>query len=286
MSTRILLNLALAMLAALLAAVIWLRPGLEPQAVSTAITALQPEQVESINITRLQAAPLGFRRQGDTWFIDDDPLIPADAFQVRAVLTLLQADSIRSYPAAALDLAGLGLDPPQASVMFNGTRVAIGSIEPIEQLRYVKTETTIHLVEDHFQHLLNAGYNNFVRRQLLPDGAQITALQLPGFTLILANDIHWQLTPQDDTVSADSIDRLVQNWQRASALYVRRFVPGDYHDTISLTLRGEREPVVFTLVSREPDLVLARPEWGIQYHLTAEKTAALLALPAPESVEQ
>lgn len=286
MSARLLLNLALTMLALLLVAVVWLRPGLEPESAPPAITALEAEQVDSINITRLQGEPLGFSKRGDDWFIDNDPSMPADAFQVRTILALLQAASIRSYPAEAIDLAGPGLDPPQASVMFNGTRVEIGAIEPLDKLRYVKTGTTIHLVEDRYQHLLNAGFNNFVQRHLLPHDAQINTLQLPDLTLTRTDGIHWQLTPENKTASADDIDALVSNWQRASALYVRRIEPGEHDSTISLTLEGESEPVVFTVVAREPDLVLARPEWGIQYHLTADTGAGLLALPQPPSGDE
>jgi hypothetical protein len=279
MSARTLLNLALAMLALLLVAVVWLRPGLEPETTPATITTLEPGQVSSINITRLQGAPLGFRKQNDVWLIESDPPIPADAFQLRTILALLQANSIRSYPAEALDLKGLGLDPPQASIMFNGTRIAIGNIEPIDKLRYLKTDTTIHLVEDRYQHLLNAGFNNFVRRHLLPEDASIIALQLPGLTLQQGNGINWQLVPDDPDTSADAINTLLNNWLHASALYVRRLEPGEFDNTISLTLKGENEPVVFTLISREPDLVLARPEWGIQYHLTADVGQGLLALP-------
>lgn len=286
MSARLLLNLALTMLALLLVAVVWMRPGLEPESAPPAITALQAEQVESINIPRLQGEPLGFSKRGDDWFIDNDPSMPADAFQVRTILALLQAASIRSYPAEAIDLAGPGLDPPQASVMFNGTRVEIGAIEPLDRLRYVRTGTTIHLVEDRYQHLLNAGFNNFVLRKLLPEGAQITGLQLPGLTLTQSDGIHWQLTPQDETTSADDIDALVSNWQHASALYVSRYVAGQHDGMITLSLKDESEPMVFTLVSREPDLVLARPQWGIQYHLTPDAGQGLLALPASPAVDQ
>jgi hypothetical protein len=286
MSARTLLNLALALLVVLLGAVVWLRPGLEPEVAPAAIMALEPEQVSSINITRLQDAPLGFRKKDDAWFIDSDLAIPADAFQVRAILALLKATSVRSYPAEAIDLVGPGLDPPQASIMFNGTRVAIGGIEPIDKLRYIRTGETIHLVEDRYQHLLNAGFNNFVQRQLLPEGASIIALQLPGLALQLQDSVNWQLEPENLDAGADAINALVNNWLRASALYVRRMEPGEYDSTISLTLKGENEPVVFTLISREPDLVLARPEWGIQYHLTADAGQELLALPTlPTAVQ-
>ena len=243
MSTRTLLNLALAVLTTLLIAVIWMRPGLDPD-------------------------------------------IPADAFQVHTILSLLQATSVRSYPVDAIDLSGPGLDPPGASIMFNGTWIAIGDIDPIDSLRYVRTDTTIHLVADRYQHLLNAGYNNFVRRRLLPDAAQITALRLPGLALHQQDGVNWQLEPDNPDVGADAINTLIANWQRASALFIRRFQAGDYSETVSLTLSGRSEPVVFTVVARTPDLVLARPEWGIQYHLPADTGQALLSLPSVPDIGQ
>lgn len=284
MSSRTLLNLALALLVLLLVAVVWLRPGLEQDESPPALTTVLPDGVTSINITRLEAEPLGFRKQGNDWFVDEDPLIPADNFQVRNILGLLEAGSVRSYPADALELTALGLDPPQASILFNNVRVSIGGIEPIDNLRYIRTASTVHLVDDRYQHLLNASYYNFVRRRLLPEDARISGLHLPGLALQQTDGVDWRLEPEMPGVSADSIDALIGNWLRASALFIRRLQPGDYTETVTLTLSGRDEPVVFTVVSRSPDLVLARPEWGIQYHLPAENGLDLLSLPpAPET---
>ncbi len=281
MSARTLLNLALVALALLLAAVVWLRPGIEPEQAPATLATLQPADVSSINITRLQAAPLGFRRLDGAWIIGEQPAIPADDFQLRSILGLLEARSVRSYPADAIDLAGLGLDPPQASVMFDGSRFSIGSVEPLDGLRYILADATIHLVEDRYQHLLNAGFNNFVQRRLLPADARIRALRLPGLALVQRDGVNWQLEPADPDVGADAIDALVSNWQRASALFIGRYEAGEYAETISLTLQDASAPVVFAIVARQPDLVLARPEWGIQYHLTEDAAQRLLGLPEP-----
>ncbi len=282
MTARGLLNLALVAVAIGLAALIWYRPGLEHEAAPPPITTIDPGQVASIDLTRTAAEPLVFHRQAGHWVIDGTPAIPADDFQVNTVLALLQARGIRRYQAATMDLNGLGLDPPQASVHFDATQINIGTTEAIEGLRYVKLGATVYLIEDRYQHLLNAGLGNFAQRRLLPDGAQITALQLPGLALTQTNDTHWLLTPEHPGTGADDINQLVQNWQHASALYVRRYESGGQADTVTVTLR-DAGPISFVIVARDPDLVLARPDWGIQYHLTGAVGAGLLALPEPAS---
>jgi len=281
MSTRTLLNLALAVIALGLAALIWYRPGLQREAAPMPVTGIDPQQVTSITLTRTAAEPLVFHRQDAHWLIDGTPAIPADDYQVHTVLALLQANALRSYPAKSLDLAGLGLDPPQASIRFDATQLDLGNTEAIEGLRYLRLGAKVYLVEDRYQHLLNAGLGNFASRRLLTEGATITALELPGLTLTRTDEVHWQLSPEQPAAGADAIAQLVQSWQRASALYVRRIDPGEHPDTIRVTLKDTDTPVTFHLVAREPDLVLARPDWGIQYHITGDVGAGLLDLPKP-----
>jgi hypothetical protein len=36
------------------------------------------------------------------------------------------------------------------------------------------------------------------------------------------------------------------------------------------------------VVSHAPELILARPDWGIQYHLTSDMEDSLFTLPEPE----
>jgi len=279
MSARTLLNLALAAIAVGLAALIWYRPGLERDTVPQAITDIDPQRITSIELTRADAGPLTFRRHGTQWMIAGAQLIPADDFQVHNVLALLEANGIRNYPAATLDLKAVGLDPPQATVRFDATPIELGGIEAIEGLRYARVGSTVYLVEDGYPQLLNAGLGSFASRRLLPQAAQITALELPGLTLTQTDGVHWQLTPERPGTGADTINRLLQNWRQASALYVRRYEPGNYPDTIRVTLKDSAEPLVFSIVAREPDLVLARPDWGIQYHVTGDVGTSLLDLP-------
>lgn len=275
MGKRLLLNLLLAAVVIALALFIYLRPGKTPDGDTPRIADLDPDAVSAIQLTRLQAEPLMFERRDGRWHIKREPALPADDFQVNTLLALARAETGRSYAADALDLATMGLEPPQASALLDDVRFDVGITDPIDGLRYVMTGANVHLVADRFQHLLNARYTNFVERRLLPASAVVTGLSLPGLSLRLGEDNHWQLLPDDPTIGADAIRTLVSTWENARALYVREY-DGAAGEEITVTLKGTDNPVMFVLLPLEQDIVFARPDRGIQYHLTEENGLGLL----------
>jgi hypothetical protein len=269
MSSRSLLNLAMAGIAIGLGLVTWFRPGLEPPATPQPITTLSPAAVNHIQVSRQQRPELQFTRQGDAWLLAGDPPLPASPFQVQGLLALLQARTQRHYPADTLDLRELGLDPPQASVILDdSTTLLIGDTEPLDNMRYVQYGATVYLVEDRYQHLINAARTNFIERRLLDEEAVITRLTLPGLTLAQAADGHWELAPDNPAVSAAAIQQLLVNWQQASALYVRPYGQGPASTRITLELANSETPLVFELLADTPEFILARPDLGIQYHFS------------------
>ena len=270
MSSRSLLNLAMAGIAIGLGLTAWFRPGLEPPAAPQPITTLKPAAVNQIQVSRLQRPMLIFTRQADHWLLAGDPPLPASPFQVNALLAILQAETERRYPADTLDLRELGLDPPQASVVLDDrTTLLIGNTEPLDNMRYVQYGATVYLVTDRYQHLINADRTNFIERRLLGDGADITRLALPDLTLAQTAAGHWELLPADPDISAAAIQQLLTNWQQASALSVRPYEPGTAGTPrITLELAGSDAALVFELVSHTPQFILARPDLGIQYHFS------------------
>lgn len=279
MSTRSLLNLAMAGIVIGLALAAWFRPGLEPPAAPQPVTQLDPAQVNHIRIVRRQQPPLTFTRQTDGWLLAGDPPLPASPFQIHALLALLTAQADRHYPADTLDPGELGLDPPQASVILDDTTtLLIGNTEPLDNMRYIQYDTTVFLVEDRYQHLINANRTNFIERRLLDDSAVITRLTLPDLELTRSADGNWELTPDNPDISADAIQQLLTNWLQASALYVRAYETGTATGQITLELAGNEPPLVFEVVARAPELILARPDLGIEYHFSNGAEERLLGL--------
>jgi hypothetical protein len=262
----------------------WFRPGLEPSATLQPLTTLNPAEINHIQVSRQQRPMLTFDRQAGGWLLAGQPPLPASAFQVRALLAILQAETERHYLADTLDLGELGLDPPQASIVLDDrTTLRIGSTEPLDNMRYVQYGATVYLVADRYQHLINADRTNFIERRLLDPAAVITRLSLPDLTLAQTAAGHWELLPDNPDISAAAIQQLLTNWRQASALYVRAYEKGTAGARITLDLAGSDVPLVFELVSRSPELVLARPDLGIQYHFSAGAADRLLGIGTPAS---
>jgi len=280
MSSRSLLNLALLGLAAVLVLVIVYQPGSTPEPAAQTVTALNSDNISRIRVTRTTREPLEFIRHADKWFLTGESELPASDFQIKSLLAVLQAEAARSYPASSLDLATVGLEPPLATLSLDDTLIKIGAIDALDKLRYLQAGDTVFLVADRYQHLINSNWHGFVDRELLPADSKLSRLQLPDFTLSLQTDNQWLLSPARPSVKMTALQQLTANWKQARAYYVRRHQGETGEATITLEFSGNIEPITFHIVTRTPELILARPEIGIQYHLQSDMQKTLLALPA------
>jgi hypothetical protein len=283
MSTRTLLNLVLFLAVLGLALVAWFKPGVKPvDAPRPIITGLTPEQTGSLTVERLTRDPLTFSRRDGRWFLMADKReLPAADFQVRALLRLLEATATRYYPVGSLDLAALGLQPPRARVAMDDVDIRFGTTDALKNQRYVQVGDTVYLIDDQYQHLLNAAWPNFVSRQLLEGRGAIIRLELPDMTLSYADDGHWRLDPEQEAIGADTLQVLIENWQNATALLTRRNDDSATGETVTVYTRDSTRPIVLRIVTRTPDLILARPDWGIQYLLPGSEADSLFTLPQP-----
>lgn len=279
MYSRTLLNLALICLAGMLVLVIVYQPGITPEAAPQTITTMTAENISHIQVIRTTREPLAFTRRADSWFLTGNRELPASDFQIRSVLAILQAESARSYTADSLDLESLGLEPPLATLILDDTQLKIGATEALDNLRYIQAGDTVFLVTDRYQHLINSDWPGFVARRLLPAQAKLSRLQLPESTLSLGTDDQWQLSPANAAVSAAALQTLIANWEQAAAYYVRHYQNKATAGTIILEFSDNTEPLTLHIMAHTPELILARPELGIQYHLQADMKETLLALP-------
>lgn len=279
MKSRWIVNLLLLVAVAALTLVALYEPGIEQAPQAQTLTELDQEQIETIRIHRPPRDDLVLARhdRGD-WVIEAHTVLPAARFQVNALLRLAGQKAVRSYPATELDLVRLALDPPRATVLLDATQVDFGATESLEGLRYVRVGDQVHLIPDIYQHLIDAGSTQFVRRRLLPEQASIKSLSLPAFSITKSNR-DWVIEPQQD-VSADRIQQLIDNWQQASALSVRSADTTTAGERIEVVLEDPAQAVLFVIATREPDLVLLRPDLGLEYRM-GELDDGLLALPQP-----
>ena len=275
MSVRLLMNLLLLVIAAGLGLFIYLGTGNDAGTGQYSVSHIDPDTVSTIQLARVQGETLDFSRRNGQWFIAGTPEQPADDFQVGTLLALANAETDRHYPADTLDLRTMGLLPPQATLSLDAARFDIGNTNPLDKLRYIRHGDTVYLVMDRYQHLLNARRSNFIDRRLLPPDTVVTGVTMPGLSLRLDADNRWTLQPADPTVSASAIRALVSAWENARALYVREHT-GYGGEPVNLWLKAAGEPLKFTLQKEGTDIILARPDRGIQYHLSEASGRRLL----------
>jgi len=283
MNKRNALNLGLLAGVVALGLITWLEPGHKPKPKPPKLTALKPAQVQDIRIVRAKGKDIALKRVDDGWQMQAPVTAPANDWQVQSLLRVAKTESLSATPASGLDLATYGLDKPAARLYLNKLELDFGNRTPLDDRRYVLIGNTIHTIQDVAYYHLIGRYTRYIDTRLLPQHAKIEGLTLPGMKLTLDKG-KWELQPKPARYSADAVSRLVEAWQYASGLSVAPYTKVKHgakkDEEVQVRLAGEKAPLVFRIVARKPDLILARPDLGIEYHLPQDQAKKMMTLTA------
>ena len=278
MQSRTLLNLGLLALLAGLITMVVFEPGLEPPAAPGTLTDLDRDTIYRIDLERAGKPALTLKRIQDRWSLEREPALPAAPFRIESLLGLLNQQWIREYTADSLNLDRIGLQPPQTLVRYNeSTEIALGGTDALEGHRYIHVGSHVYLISDAGLAAIRGDWTDFVSPGLFPENTVIEGLELPGQRL-RQTDGKWQLTPPQPDISADAVTMLVDAWRHASALWVEEQSADSTGEPVSIRVSGRPEPVLFRIVETDPELILARPDLKLQYHLPGEAARYVLTL--------
>lgn len=275
------LNISLlAILALLLTVTFW--PGEEPAPAKATTVAgqLNSASINSITVTRRGYPDIVLHKKDQQWKLEQ-PALPAKAHLISELLALLESESLIRYPLDEIEPESIDLENPFLCIEYNQQRACFGERNPLNQLRYLQFGEQVHMIYDTLSHQLSGEAHNYVSLKLLPDDAHITALTLGDDLVLKKSDGIWHLTPPPENYSADQTQQLINNWQQTQALVVAPYQPIDSEATLQVTLE-KQGTISFELISSDPELILARPELGIQYHLSEGSLSRLTRLPALE----
>jgi len=279
-NSRSLLNLGLVVAVAALAALAIYQPGVKKPSPKR-ISALDADNIAHIEIDRPGQPKVVLAREGKQWRMTAPKPLYANAFKVQGLLGVARAEAHRSYPVSAVKLKNLGLDPAKAVLRLDGTAFAFGDVDPVDRSRYLRVGDTVYLVDDIAWYFLSGGWTGLVRPGLLPPGAKPSRIELPGLTLARdPKDGGWREEGAAKQPESDRLVALAQNWQQAQAITLRAYHAAKSLGTVRITTTADKVPLAFRITAYQPELVLARPELGIEYHLSANAKARLLALPS------
>ena len=276
MKSRLALNLGLLALIAILAAVAVLKPGKKEEPQPTLVAG----KLDALNHVTLQnKEKLTFEKRDGLWWLTAPFAAPVNQVRMRQLLEVGEAASSAHYPIKPEELAQFGLDQPQATLALGDSILQFGTTDPINMRRYVRMGDTLHLVDDNFFHHLTASATDYVDKKLIPEGAKIRQIELPGLKAMKGADGHWTAEPAGD--GKTDWAELASTWATARAIEVKRLEKDSQGDTIRITL-NEGSPIEFLILRKQPALTLARRDLGLQYEITADTSRDLLNQKQPD----
>jgi len=200
------------------------------------------------------------------WQITQPVSIAANDFRINSVLKLINAPIHNKYSANDIELNTIGLDKPDTTIQLNDKNIAFGIINPATNLRYVKKDDQVYTIEDVYYPLLNSSFGTLVSLNLLPANSKITKLILLNQTISKEANNRWH---SNIDISADNINKVIENWQSAQAFGVHTYMQRDSLGEVFVYIKDQK-PISFIITDTEPWLILARPELGLEYHLDIE----------------
>jgi len=277
MSRRFLINLGL--LFCIVGLAIFLTTNKDKEIVEEEITltGIDPASIHVIQIERQGLDNIIFQKQDEHWDMQSPFNLPANPSRIKVMLKLLQAHSYDHFSAADNDLTPFMLAVPAVSIILNDTRIAFGDTNPLEnKLRYVLIKDTVHIINDSLFHQLQTSATFFLDPKLIPPDATIKTIRLPE--LIIENT--------GDGKMSGAHHQIMNAWNQMESISVRKYEETEPIDTIKLELTTG-EMVEFIIISGRPNLILARPNIGIQYHISNTVSDSLFPTqPETESVSE
>ena len=252
--------------------------GYQPQ---QGVTSLKPESIETVEIQTADAE-LMLRRDGDGWMLESPIRWPANDGDVERLLGITSVKTDSRLAADEIDLATLGLQFPMASLRLNDTLVLFGGTNNIGARRYTMVGSTVYLLPDMILPFMSQGLTGIVNQSLLPRRLELSALELPTQEIRRDANNAWRMI-EADGIGQEQIAKLVDNWQDLQALRVKPFsaekIP---QQKITAQLADGRNQDFFVM-SIDPEIIIANPEIGLQYHFPADLYYQLISLRADEA---
>lgn len=251
--------------------------GYQPQ---QHITGIKPENIESVEIETADTV-LALKRDSGGWMLEAPIRWPANDVNVERLLGIASVETDSRLAANEIDLATLGLKFPKAILRLNDTEVLFGATNNIGARRYTMVGSTVFLLPDQHLPFITQGLTAMVDRRLLPRTDELTVFKLPGFEISRDHNNNWQLIGADG-FEQGQIATLVDNWQNLEASRVKLFSANKVPQQKIRVQFADGQNQEFFVMSIDPEIIIANPQIGLQYHFPTDLYYQLISLRADE----
>ena len=233
------------------------------------------EDVVRIEIRRRAQSAIALERRGTDWRMTEPHQARLDEVQLARVLDVARFRATQRMHAD--DLGRFELDKPWAQIRFNRHAVDFGTINPVTHELYLKSGDHVYAVPSRLGAAVPGDAGKLLAHRLFAPDEQPVAFELKGF-VVKHDGVRWMLTPPDPALSQDDLVRWVDQWRIASSIVTQPGAAMQPAESLKIELRDGRT-IAVAVLERIPNLVLQRQDEMLQYHLPAERAAALLAAP-------
>lgn len=277
------LNLALLVVASGLGAALWF--GQEKEEKGPPLTPLKQEAITRIAVEHPGKPAIRLEKKGSAWVLTEPVQSATDKYEIGGILSLADLE-VKSKLDAGADRKELELDPPQYSVTLDDTRIDIGGTEPIKYRRYVSSGGVTGLVDDPPSAALDADYSDLVSKALVPEGANLKRIDLPGGLVLEKSAEGAWTSAQQGSAAPAQVAQLAESWRNANAMWnAAEPAEGSKGDAVKLTLDDGRT-IELVVVARDPQLVLSSKALGVRYTLSKALVDELFKIPAPPRAKE
>ena len=221
------------------------------------LSNIDPQKIDRIQVKLKNKENIIFQKKEKHWYMISPFNLLANPNRMQTMLNFLQAYSYTKFGTDNLELEKFSLLMPELSIVFNDYEIVFGAVNPLEpKLRYVMAQSNVYLVRDGLYQQLLAPVTFFLNKKILPHQKKIKSIELPkGF--------------------AEQEEKFIKAWQVAEALNVLKYEGVEAVAMVKIVLTSG-ENIVYEILRYEPDLILARPDMGIQYQVDSEVANQLL----------
>ncbi len=239
------------------------------------ITSLKLQDINRISIQTADDN-INLTRANGQWQIVSPIQWLANNITIERILSIASSETESKLSASEIDLSTIGLQFPKAILRLNDTRIHFGTTNQIGERRYLLVHSTVFLLPDRHLPFITGGMNSLIDQRLLPRALALSRLQIGPLKITQTKNGGWQ--DSHNTSSPDQLNTLIGNWQTLRASRIQAFKKkASPLQKITASLDNGNE-VEFFLMSIKPDIIIARPDLGLQYHFNKDQYYNLLAV--------
>lgn len=287
MKSRWLVNLLLLLIVGGIGAFIYLRPKPPVAApVSYEVSTLKIGDINHISVEPLGKAPVTFDKVDGLWRLSKPLDARADQFLVQRILSLVAAQSRQRF--AASDLAKFGLDTPRLTLRFDQNVFSFGTFNPVTEEQYVLFNQQIFMIPSTYADAAQIQVNEFLDKSPVKSTEIIAGFDFSHLEQweesrlnVSLVDGQWKASPATANLEQNAMNEWFDSyWRKISVSAVEPYTPdrrANYPYFEVILKDGKR--IHFDKHQESPELVLARPDEGMLYHLRPDLGFTLMNPP-------